>query len=265
MRLRTLLPIIAALLCAAPLSAQEKLLRVDMNIPALRVTLYEGDEILRSYPVAVGKKGHDTPVGNFAISHAEWNPWWRPPASEWARNEQVTPPGPNNPMGRVKLFFLPLYFFHGTPESGSIGTAASHGCVRMLNDDVIALSRLLHERMAPHVTQGQIDRILSTPRQTRRVNFQESVPVTIRYDLVSVEDGAVNLYPDYYDYRSLHSEAVIQALMRAGYDVGQVSRSDIDRLIERGRGISERVSMTVEEAFGSEVASTRSTSVAIAR
>ena len=51
MRLRTLLPIIAALICAAPLSAQEKLLRVDMNIPALRLTLYEGDEILRSYRV----------------------------------------------------------------------------------------------------------------------------------------------------------------------------------------------------------------------
>lgn len=265
MRLRTLLPIIAAVLWAAPVSAQEKPLRVDMNIPALRLTLYEGDEILRSYPVAVGKKGHDTPVGSFAISHAEWNPWWRPPASAWARNERVTPPGPNNPMGRVKLFFLPLYFFHGTPESGSIGTAASHGCVRMLNEDVIALSRILHERMAPQVTAAQIDRILASPGQTRRVNFQESVPVTIRYDLVTVEDGAVNVYPDYYEYRSLHSEAVIQALMRAGYDVSQVSRSDIDRLIERGRGISERISMTVEEAFGSEVASTRSASVAISR
>ena len=135
----------------------------------------------------------------------------------------------------------------------------------MLNDDVIALSRILHERMAPHVTPAQIDRILSTPRQTRRVNFQESIPVTIRYDLVSVEDGAVNIYPDYYEYRSLHSEAVIQALLAGGYDVNQVSRSDIDRLIERGQGISERISMTVEEAFGAEVASTRSTSVAVAR
>src|SRR5690606_29115543 len=98
-------------------------------------------------------------------------------------------------------------------------------------------------------------------RQTRRVNFQESVPVTIRYDLVSVEDGAVNLYPDIYDYRSLHAEAVFQALMRAGYDVSRVSRSDVDRLIERGRGIDKRLSLTVEEAFGSEVAATRSTSV----
>lgn len=265
MRLRTVLPIAAALVFAAPGVAQEKPLRVDMNIPALRLTLYEGDEILRSYPVAVGKKGHDTPVGNFSISHAEWNPWWRPPASEWARNEKVTPPGPNNPMGRVKLFFLPLYFFHGTPESGSIGSPASHGCVRMLNDDVIALSRILHERVAPQVNSAQIDRILANSRQTRRVNFQESVPVTIRYDLVSVEDGAVNVYPDIYDYRSLHAEAVFQALMRAGYDVSAVDRGDVERLIERGRGIDKRLSITVEEAFGREVAATRSGAVTAAR
>jgi murein L,D-transpeptidase YcbB/YkuD len=256
MRFRFLHLAAAALLLAPSADAQEKPLRVDLNIPELRLTVYEGDEVLRSYPVAVGLPGHDTPTGRFAITHAEWNPWWRPPAREWAKDEKVTPPGPNNPMGRVKLFFLTYYFFHGTPESGSIGTAASHGCVRMLNKDVIALARLLHERAAPQVTSGQIDRILASSSQTRRVNFRESIPVTIRYDLVTVKDGDVTVYPDIYDYKSLHAEAVYQALMTAGYDISRVSREDVNRLIRRGLGAEKAMSVKVEDAFGREVAAT---------
>ena len=256
MSLRFLLLAAVALFLAPTAHAQEQPLRVDLNIPALRLTVYQGDEVVRSYPVSVGLKGHDTPTGRFEISHAEWNPWWRPPAREWAKDEKITPPGPHNPMGRVKLFFLPLYFFHGTPEEGSIGTPASHGCVRMLNKDVIALARLLHERAAPQVTSAQIDRILARPGQTRRVDFRESIPVTIRYDLVSVRDGDINVFPDIYDYGSLHAEAVYQALMSAGYSIDRVARADVDRLIEQGRGTAKTLSVKVEDAFGSEVAAT---------
>lgn len=257
MRLPTLLLALSVLFGASSAGAQEKPLRIDLNIPALRLTVYEGDEIIRSYPVAVGMKGHDTPTGKFAITHAEWNPWWRPPAREWAKDEKVTPPGPNNPMGRVKLFFLQYYFFHGTPESGSIGTPASHGCVRLLNKDVIALARLLHERAAPQVSSKDIDRILANSSQTRRVNFREPIPVTIRYDLVTVQDGDINIYPDIYDYGTLHSEAVYQALMAAGYDVSLVSHEGVARLIERGRGARETLNLKVEDVFGTEVAASR--------
>ena len=254
MRFRNLVLTVAALLAASSAGAQQKPLRVDLNIPALRLTVWEGDEILRSYPVAVGMPGHDTPTGRFAISHAEWNPWWRPPARDWAKDDKITPPGPNNPMGRVKLFFLPYYFFHGTPEAASIGSPASHGCVRMLNKDVIALSRLLHERAAPQVTSATIDRILARPGTTRRVDFKQSIPVTIRYDVETIEDGELRVYPDIDKYNSLHTEAVYQALMAAGYDINRVDRDDVVRLVERGRKSKGTLTIKVEEAFGREVA-----------
>lgn len=254
MRSRILLFVVAALMSAPAVEAQQKPLRIDLNIPALRLTVYEGDEILRSYPVAVGMPGHDTPTGRFAVSHAEWNPWWRPPAREWAKDDKITPPGPNNPMGRVKLFFLNYYFFHGTPEAASIGSPASHGCVRMLNKDVIALARLLHERAAPQVTSAQIDRILARPGTTRRVDFREKIPVTIRYNVVTVEDGELRVYPDIYGYNSLHTEAVYQALMSAGYDIDRVSRDDVVRLVERGRKSKETFSVKVTDAFGGDIA-----------
>src|SRR3954468_12270430 len=122
-------------------------LSIDINIPENRLRLYEGDSLLKVYRISVGMAGHDTPDGQFTIDHAEWNPWWRPPPGRaWAKDDHITPPGPNNPMGRVKLFFAPLYYIHGSPHVREIGTPASHGCIRMMNPDVIDLARILHDR-----------------------------------------------------------------------------------------------------------------------
>lgn len=248
---------VVALLCSASIAdAQRGELRLDLNIPANRLVVYEGDRQIRSYPVSVGLPGHDTPVGSFSISHAEWNPWWRPPAREWAKNDKITPPGPNNPMGRVKLFFMPLYFIHGTPDKGNIGSPASHGCVRMLNSDVIALAKLLHERAAPQVTGAQIDRILASSSKTRQVNFQRKIPVVIRYEPVVVENGTVKVYPDFYRYNAVHSEAVYQALLKAGYDPQAADRARVNAFVNRAKGTKTAFTIKVEEAFGTEVAAT---------
>ena len=74
-----------------------------------------------------------------------WNPSWRPPPSEWARDKKYEEPGsPGNPMGRVKIFFQePDYYIHGTGLAGSLGRARSHGCIRMRNIDAVELARLV--------------------------------------------------------------------------------------------------------------------------
>jgi murein L,D-transpeptidase YcbB/YkuD len=250
MQRRFLLLALALLALAPRLAAQEAPLRIDLNIPENRLVVWEGDRILRTYPVSVGMVGHDTPDGSFEITHAEWNPWWRPPEREWARGEKPTPPGPNNPMGRVKLFFMPLYFFHGTPDAENIGQPASHGCVRLLNKDVVALARLLHERAAPQVTPKQIDAILAKSRETRRVNFRTPVPVTIRYDLVVVQDTTVRVLPDVYKRNTIHAEGVYQALLAAGYDISALSREQVARFVETARKSKKPFATTVAKAFG---------------
>ncbi len=230
-------------------------LRLDLNIPALQLVVYEGDKVLKTYPVAVGKADHPTIVGRFTITHAEWNPWWRPPPGrKWTQGKEITPPGPNNPMGRVKLFFEPLYFIHGTPEAESIGSPASHGCVRMRNADVIALARLIHERAAPTVPASQIEKILAQPRTTRHVRFQNPVPVVIRYEPVTVVDGELRIYPDLYDRRALHMESVYQALMAAGYNVRAVDQTAVADLLKRAAKHKGIYRVKVEEVFGSAVA-----------
>src|SRR5687768_9466284 len=155
-------------------------LRIDINIPENRLRVYDGDSLLKVYRISVGLPGHDTPDGEFTIDHAVWNPWWRPPAREWAKDDKVTPPGPSNPRGRVKLFFAPYYYIHGSPHVRELGTAASHGCVRMMNADVIELARLLHARNGGSIGDAEITRLLARPSQTRATRIATPVPLTLR-------------------------------------------------------------------------------------
>lgn len=95
----------------------------------------------KEYTVAVGQEGLETPEGLYAIQDKQVEPTWHVPESDWAGSlaGQSIPPGPSNPL---KARWMGIYEgagIHGTEETGSLGTAASHGCVRMSVEDVIDL------------------------------------------------------------------------------------------------------------------------------
>jgi len=207
-------------------------MRLVVNIPAFRVDAYVGDALVRTWPVAIGMRRFQTPRGKFEVTSVEWNPWWIPPNSPWAAREKKTPPGPANPMGRVKINFQPLYFLHGTPARQSIGSAASHGCIRMLNEDAIALARLVHQFGTPALTSNDVDRLSSDTIRTRLVELELPVPIEIRYDLAELRDGRVIVYRDVYELatRPLHDE--VYALLAArGLDTTLVDSARVGRLI----------------------------------
>lgn len=92
----------------------------------------------KTYTVAVGMEGLETPEGLYAIQEKEENPVWNVPLSDWAGSlaGQSIPPGPSNP---IKARWMGIYEgagIHGTEETSSLGSAASHGCVRMAIPDV---------------------------------------------------------------------------------------------------------------------------------
>jgi murein L,D-transpeptidase YcbB/YkuD len=248
MKLKSLAAALAVVLASAPAAPAQ--LRIDINIPANRLRVLDGDSVLRTYRVSVGVKGHDTPDGDFTIGRAEWNPSWRPPQGrEWAREARFTPPGPNNPMGRVKLFFAPLYYIHGTPDTTNIGQAASHGCVRMRNRDVIELARLLHQRAEPTVAPAEIDGILRRSGTTRWSTFGAPVPLALRYDPVEIEGGELRIYPDVYERSRIHTEGVIQALLAAGYDAGSIDRQQVRAVLRRAGQAEGTYTVRLADAF----------------
>ena len=94
--------------------------------------LYRGGSLVRWFTVAVGRTEHPTPLGRFVIASKQVDPTWIPPDSEWAEGLEPVEPGPGNPLGTRWLgLTIPEIGIHGTYETGSLGTAASHGCVRM--------------------------------------------------------------------------------------------------------------------------------------
>jgi len=118
-------------------------IRLEVSLSARELVVIERGEIVRTYSVAVGRPKHPTPTGSFRTGEIVWNPSWRPPPVDWARDLEYQPPGsPANPMQGVKIYFqAPDYYIHGTNDPDSIGEAASHGCIRMTARDAIRLAR----------------------------------------------------------------------------------------------------------------------------
>ena len=104
-----------------------------------RLSLFKDLKRVRVYPIAVGQAGLETPAGLYKIQNKAINPAWHVPNSPWAGSlaGTVIPGGaPNNP---IKSRWLGVYDgvgVHGTDARGSIGSTASHGCIRMLIEDV---------------------------------------------------------------------------------------------------------------------------------
>jgi lipoprotein-anchoring transpeptidase ErfK/SrfK len=107
-----------------------------------KLNYYSHLHLAHSYPIAVGQQGLQTPAGLHTIVDKEVNPAWHVPNSSWAGSlaGQVIPPGPQDPLvARWMGIDDQGDGIHGTDEPGSIGSAASHGCIRMLVPDVIQL------------------------------------------------------------------------------------------------------------------------------
>ena len=107
-----------------------------------KLKLYKRLRLVKSYTVAVGQVGFDTPAGLYRIQNKGVNVAWNVPNKPWAGSlaGRVIPGGaPNNPL---KARWMGIYDgagIHGTDQVGSLGSRASHGCIRMSIPEVIEL------------------------------------------------------------------------------------------------------------------------------
>ena len=222
---------------------QNAAVALRLNVPAYRLDVIEGGLVTASYPVAVGERRYPTPLGAYHVTHITWNPWWFPPATDWARDEPVTPPGETNPMGHVKLQFGALYFLHGTPFENTIGKAASHGCVRMRDADVGDLARIVNRLAGGGLSEDTLDAIEANVQRTVRVALREPVPIEVVYVTVEVYDGRFYLHRDIYGRGRATEEAALAVLAAAGYEPEGVNRDALARLVRRARSRSTSIAI----------------------
>ena len=93
---------------------------------------------MKTYKIAVGRAGLETPAGLYQIQDKQTNPSWHVPNSAWAGDlaGKVIPPGPDDPIKARWMGLFDGAGIHGTTDIASLGSAASHGCVRMAIPDV---------------------------------------------------------------------------------------------------------------------------------
>lgn len=106
-----------------------------------KLRLFKRLKLEKTYPIAVGQAGLETPSGLYTINDKQVNPTWNVPNSDWAGDlaGKSIPPGPGNPLVARWMGIYDGVGIHGTTDISSLGSAASHGCIRMDPTDVIAL------------------------------------------------------------------------------------------------------------------------------
>ena len=129
------------------ITPQTMLPTIVVHVDTNRLDLYEGFEVTHSWDVATAKPGWTTPVGEWSLYQKAENPTWHNPALDsWGADlPAVVPGGPGNPMGTRALYITApgLIRIHGTTSPDSIGRYASHGCIRMHNEQVEELYDLV--------------------------------------------------------------------------------------------------------------------------
>ena len=134
--LRAMSPYLSSLNWRSSILSQETRLIVKRG--ERRVYVYHGSSLQATYPIAVGQPGWETPIGKFHVTQMLRDPAWTHPMTR-----EVFPAGQGNPLGDRWIAFWTdgnlSVGFHGTPDRESVGQPASHGCLRMLNEDVRSL------------------------------------------------------------------------------------------------------------------------------
>jgi lipoprotein-anchoring transpeptidase ErfK/SrfK len=121
-------------------SAYGTIVTVDRG--AFKLRLFKRLKLSKTYRVAVGQPAYPTPTGRFSIANKAVNPTWSVPNSPWAgalANETVPGGSSANPLKARWMGIVNGVGIHGTDQTGSIGTRASHGCIRMTVPDVVDL------------------------------------------------------------------------------------------------------------------------------
>ena len=119
----------------SPIAVMVKQTKVVIRLESRKLELYEADELVKSYDIAVGQDDWETPVGDFTVVDMRRDPVWQHPITK-----EAVEAGPDNPLGSrwIGFAFDSGYHIgiHGTNQEELVGQAVSHGCVRMRDEEI---------------------------------------------------------------------------------------------------------------------------------
>ncbi len=156
-------------------------LRLEVDAAKKEVRVFRNDQLEKSYGIAVGTKEWPTQNGSWNVTQVVWNPGWTPPPDEeWSKEEEPKEPGdPDNPLGTVQIVYDPPRTIHGTNEPESIGTAASHGSIRMRNAEAEELAQMLMVAGGAPKDEAWIQQARSNRKVRQEVQLPNPIPIRV--------------------------------------------------------------------------------------
>jgi lipoprotein-anchoring transpeptidase ErfK/SrfK len=155
-------------------------MRIEVDVNARRLHVFQGGKEIATHPVAVGTEKWPTEKGEWTVKQVVWNPDWVPPKDEaWAEDREPRESGdPKNPLGRVQLVYDLPRTIHGTNQPSSIGKAVSHGSIRMNNAEIVQLAKQVMEAGGAAKDEAWYTQTQQNRKQKQVVDLPK--PVTIR-------------------------------------------------------------------------------------
>ncbi|HVG28660.1 MAG TPA: L,D-transpeptidase [Pyrinomonadaceae bacterium] len=185
-------------------AAGEPDIKVTVDVPAFRLTLWQNGREVKTYRVGVGMKKYPLAIGERRVEQIIWNPDWIPPDSEWVGEragvsvgEVIKASDPRNPLGKMKMPLGGGYLIHEAHGPADLGNLVSHGCVRMLRSDLYDLSEKIVAARSLPVSAKKIANAKRT-KNTVVARLDDPLVVDVNYDTHVVEGGVLHLYSDVY-------------------------------------------------------------------
>jgi len=215
-------------------------IKITVNVPAFRLTLWQNGKEVRTYEIGVGMKKYPIVIGQRRVKQVIWNPEWVPPDSEWVNEshsdvqpgEHIEAGDRRNPLGKLKIPLGDGFLIHQAAKPSDLGHLVSHGCIRMLKDDIADLANKIVTARALKITPQQVDHAMkSTDRLV--ANLSPPVVVDIDYDTSVVEGGVLHIYPDVYGRDTNTAQNLRAELESVGIDPSRLDDQTLNQMLKR--------------------------------
>lgn len=223
----------------ASFQAGQSDIRLTINLPAFVLTLWQNGTEVAVYSIGIGRKNFPVPVGEREATAIIFNPNWIPPDSAWVRRtkgvepyEKITADDPRNPLGKIKIPLGEGYLIHEAAKPSDIGRLTSHGCIRMLREDLFDLAeKIIGARSLP-VTKPQF---MQAKKSSERMVVQLDAPllVDINYDSQVIEGGVLHLYPDVYGRGAFALDSLRAELQSVGVETSNFADSTLQQMLDQ--------------------------------
>lgn len=224
-------------------------IKLTVNVPAFQMTFWQDGKEVSTYNVGVGLKDYPIYIGKRPIKNVIWNPSWIPPDSDWVAPELqgkvISPTDPANPLGKIKIPLGYNYLIHQAKGLQDMGNLVSHGCLRVMRDDLYELNDWIIAAYSLNVTKDQISNAKRS-KETFVVELSKEMPLEITYDTVVVEDGVLHIYPDVYGYKKNGIENLRDELTANGINNENVSDEVLEKMISKAK-LKNQYVVSVEE------------------